>query len=507
MGSSNNRIAKNTAYLYLRMLLSLGVSLYTSRIVLEVLGASDYGLYNVVGGVVTMLAFINGAMSSGTSRFITYELGRGDKKKLAEIFNVSLVCHILLALIIFVLAETIGLWFVNTQLVFPPDRLMAVNVVYQASIIAAMFQFTQIPYTADIIAHENMSVYAYVSIIEVTLKLAAILFLKFINTPDGLITYAILILIIQILIMSIYRGYCRIRYEESKWLFVKDKRAYKDIFTFAGWDVIGGLCIVTQGQGLNILLNIFFGPVVNAARAIAYQIQGAFTQFTNNFTTALNPAIVKDYAQQNKIDLIKLVNFGSLFSYYLLLFLVLPITFKMNYVLSLWLKDYPENTIEFSLIILASMMVRAFARPVVMAVHATGNIKNLNLVCGVVGLLLLPVAWITLALGAGVLSVFWAILIFSIVGNALEIYILKMNLPEFSIMQHINVVYIRGAVVSILSIILVYFFSTLCGDNLIGFIVYYIISMIAVAIILYYAGLSGDHRNRIKEIVRNKLRR
>ena len=370
-----------------------------------------------------------------------------------------------------------------------------------------MFQFTQIPYTADIIAHENMSVYAYVSIIEVTLKLAAILFLKFISTPDGLITYAILILIIQILIMSIYRGYCRIRYEESRWLFVKDKRAYKDIFTFAGWDVIGGLCIVTQGQGLNILLNIFFGPVVNAARAIAYQIQGAFTQFTNNFTTALNPAIVKDYAQQNKIDLIKLVNFGSLFSYYLLLFLVLPIAFKMNFLLSLWLKDYPENTIEFSLIILASMMVRAFARPVVMAVHATGNIKNLNLVCGVVGLLLLPVAWITLALGAGVLSVFWAILIFSIVGNALEIYILKMNLPEFSIMQHINVVYIRGAVVSILSIILVYFFSTLCGDNLIGFIVYYIISMIAVAIILYYAGLSGDHRNRIKEIVRNKLKR
>ena len=507
MGSSNKRIAKNTAYLYLRMLLSMGVSLYASRIVLEVLGASDYGLYNVVGGVVTMLAFINGAMSSGTSRFITYELGRGDKKKLGEIFNVSLVCHILLALIIFVLAETLGVWFVNTQLVFPPDRLIAVNVVYQASIIAAMFQFTQIPYTADIIAHENMSVYAYVSIIEVTLKLAAILFLKYISTPDELITYAILILFVQILIMGIYRGYCRFRYEESKWHFVMDKRAYKEIFTFAGWDVIGGLCVVTQGQGLNILLNIFFGPVVNAARAIAYQIQGAFTQFTSNFTTALNPAIVKDYAQQDKNDLIKLVNFGSLFSYYLLLFLVLPITFKMDYVLRLWLKDYPDNTVEFSLIILASMLIRAFARPVILAVHATGNIKKLNLVCGTVGLFMLPVAWIELAIGMSVLSVFWTILVFSLIGNALEMYILKINIPTFSVCQHLSNVYFRGMVITFISFFAVYSISTLFEDKFWPFLAYYLLSMFVIGIILFLVGLSGSHRRQIVKIVKVKIQR
>lgn len=507
MQSTNKRIAKNTLFLYFRMLLTMGVALYSSRIVLEVLGASDYGLYNVVGGVVSMLAFINSSMSSGTSRFITYELGRGDKKKLGNVFNVALVCHVILAMIVLVLAETIGLWFVNNQLVFSEERLVAVNTVYQASIVVAMFQFTQIPYTADIIAHENMSVYAYVSIIEVTLKLAAVLVLKYIATSDALITYAILILFVQIVVIGIYRGYCRMMYEESKWSFVRDRKLYKEIFNFAGWDVVGGLCVVTQGHGLNILLNIYFGPIVNAARAIAYQVQGAFTQFTNNFTTALNPVIVKDFAKEKTEEMIKLVNLGSLFSYYLLLFLVLPIAYKMDFVLTLWLGEYPERTKEFTLIILASMMIRALARPVVMAVHATGNIVKLNLVCGIVGLFLLPVAWIELAIGMDALSVFWTILVFSLIGNALEIYILKINIPTFSVYQHLSMVYFRGIVVTVISFFAVLAISTLFEDRFLSFVLYYLISMFAVGIVLFYVGLSGNYRCHIIGLIKDKIRR
>lgn len=507
MESTNTRIAKNTAILYLRMLLTMGVALYTSRVVLDVLGASDFGLYSVVGGVVSMLSFLTGSMSSGTSRFITFELGKGNKQRLSKIFNVALTCHIIIALIIFLIAETIGIWFINTQLVFDTERTLAVNVVYQASIVTMFFQVTQIPYTADIIAHEKMSVYAYVSILEVTLKLIVVLLLKYIPTPDGLITYAILILLLQLLIIGVYRVYCLMHYEESKWKFVKDIKSYREIFSFSGWDLIGGLCYVTQGQGLNILLNIYFGPVVNAARAISYQIQGAFSQFTNNFMTALNPAIVKTFAQEKKDEMIKLVNFGALFSYYLLLLLVLPAAFKMNYILELWLKKYPENTLEFTLIILASMMIRAFARPVVMAVHATGNIRGLNLLCGGVGLLMLPVAWIELAFGMGVMSVFWTILVFSFIGNMLEIYILKRNLNAFSILQHISKVYVRGLAATVFSFIVVYTIGTIMKDGLFFFIIYYILCLFAVGIILFYAGLTNDQRVRIVEMIKQKLKK
>lgn len=507
MDTTNKRIAKNTAFLYIRMLLMMGVALYTSRVVLEVLGASDFGLYNVVGGVVTMLSFINSSMGSGTSRFITFELGRGDKDRLSVVFNVALACHLIIALFMFLIAESIGTWFVNTQLVFDQERSFAVNIVYQASIITMFFQVTQIPYSADIIAHEQMSVYAYVSILEVTLRLMAILFLKFVPTSDGLITYAILIMLVQIIIIIIYRVYCRIHYEESKWRLVKDKKAYKEIFSFSGWDMIGGLCLVMQGQGLNILLNIYFGPVVNAARAISYQVQGAFSQFTQNFMTALNPPIVKGYAREDKKEMVKLINYGALFSYYLLLLLVLPVMFKMPFVLGIWLNEYPDNTVTFTIVVLVSMMIRALARPIVMAVHATGNIKYLNLICGIIGLFALPVSWICLFLGMNALSVFWVLFGFSILGNVTEIYILKCNLPEFSIMQHLIRVYFRSAIVTIISVTLVLFLSKLFPENFIAFVLYYGLCVIMLGMILVFAGLNQEQRGRLFKTFLVKLRR
>lgn len=505
--ADNKRIAKNTVLLYFRMAITMLVALYTSRVVLEVLGASDYGLYNVVGGVVTMLGFLNGSISSGTSRFISYELGIGDKERLRDIFNVALVSHIGISLIVFVIAETIGLWFVNTHLVFPEDRMIAVNVIYQLSIVTTMLQFTQIPYTSDIIAHEEMSIYAYISILEVALKLGIVFLLMTVRHVDMLILYGIIVFLVQVLIIFLYRFYCLKKYEESHWRFVKDKTQYKQIFSFAGWDVIGALCVITQGQGINILLNMFFGPVVNAARAVAYQVQGAFSQFTGNFMTAVNPEIVKSYARKDYDSMVKLINNASIYSFFLLLVFMMPVMFKLNVLLSLWLKEVPKDTVEFTLIILALTIIRAIARPVIMATHATGDIKALNLYAGGLGLLPLPVSLIVLKLGATPVFVLWIIFLWGIFANIAEIIILKMKLAEFSILEHLKIVYLRCLIVSALAVVVCYYLNTLFEDNLVGFCLYYALAFPLTIIIIFYLGLPKQLQNKLIEKIQYAIHR
>ena len=502
---SNRRVAKNTVVLYFRMALTMAVSLYASRVVLQVLGASDYGLYNVVGGVVTMLSFLNGSLSAGTSRFISFALGKDDNDKLSSIFNVALTCHIGIALAIFVLAETVGLWFVNTQMVFPPERTFAVNVVYQLTIITAMLSFTQTPYTADIIAHEQMTVYAYGSIGEASLKLGMVLLLKAINTPDALITYAIMVFVVQTLVMLFYRFYCLRHYSESKWRLIKDKSLYKEIISFSGWDIMGHLTIVTQGQGINILLNIYFGPVVNAARAIAYQVQGAFEQFTSNFMMAVNPQIIKSYSRGEKKDMIQLINNSALFSYFLLLLFMFPVFFKLDTVLSLWLGDFPDNTHLFTICVLVMIMIRAMAHPVVRGVHATGDIKNLNLFAGILGLLPLPVAWICFKFGMPAITAFFVLIVWAACANAVEIIILKSKLKDgFSIIQHVSYVYFRSVLTTLYVFIPVWGLSCFFEDSIWQFCLYYGCSLLVEFIIIFFIGSPKSLRNKLISIVKDK---
>lgn len=507
MATSNKTIAKNTMFLYFRMALTMAVALYTSRIVLDVLGASDYGLYNVVGGVVAMMGFLNGSISAGTSRFITYELGKGDHDKLNSVFNVCLVSHGMIALIVFVLAETIGLWFVNTQMVFEADRTLAVNVVFQASIFTAMLQFVQMPFTADIIAHEKMNIYAYVSILDVLLKLSMVFVLQTLNNVDSLIIYALMLFAIQIAINGIYIIFCHKHYTESHWHFIKDVKQYKEIFSFAGWDIIGGLCVITQGQGINILLNLYFGPVVNAARAVSYQVQGAFTQFTGNFMMAVNPEIIKFYARKEYGAMIKLINDASLYSYYLLLVFVIPVIFKIDVLLNIWLKEVPDQTIEFTNIILTTTMIRTISRPVINGTHATGDIKSLNLYAGGIGLLPLPVSWIALKCGAPATRVFWIILLWGIFANIAEIVIFKMKMPEFSVLEHLKQVYLRCIFISIITIIPVFYISTFFADTFIAFSGYYVITFILCCLIIFYCGLTPSLRLSIINKIKNGIHR
>lgn len=483
----------------------MAVALYTSRVVLGVLGASDYGLYNVVGGIVTMMGFLNSSMGAGTSRFIAYELGRNNQNRLSIIFNVALVGHIIIALFVFFVSETVGLWFVNTHIVFPPDRIVAVNVVFQISILTAMLQFTQLPYTADIIAHEEMGVYAYVTIAEVLLKLIVVLLLKFVHTADDLIAYAIMVFLVQVVILFSYRIFCRKHYSESKWKFVRNKSEYLTILKFSGWDTFGGLTIVTQNQGINILLNVYFGPIINAASAIAYQVQGAFSQFTSNFMTAVNPEMIKSYARGEYNPMIKLVNDSALYAYFLLLVFVFPVFFKLQYILGLWLDDYPEATVAFTEIVLVLMMLRSLARPVIMAIHATGDIKSLNLYAGILGLLPLPVAWVALYFGASAVAVFLIILLWGGFANIAEIIIFKTKMRDyFSIKQHLLLVYFRSLFVTALLFLLIYGLSLLFKDSFINFCIYYAIALFTSAICVFFLGLSTDMRNKLITIVKEK---
>ena len=337
--STNKRVAKNTLFLYFRMILIMLVTLYTSRVVLAELGIKDYGIYNVVGGVVMMFSFLNNCMSSATQRFMTFELGKGDMQKLRNVFAASLNIHIFIALIIVILAETIGLWFVNEKLVISHDRIFAANWVYQFSILTFCVNIIQVPYNAVLIAHEKMSIYAYISILEVLLKLG-IVYLLAIVSSDKLIVYGMLVFIVQLIIRCIYQAYCKRHYEESKFKLFWNKYLYKQMSSFAGWNLFGSVAWLLRDQGLNIVLNLFFGPAINAARGIASQVSNAVIGFISNFQVALNPQITKNYATGHILEMEKLSYMGIKFSFLLLFIMVFPICLNIDYILHLWLEIF-----------------------------------------------------------------------------------------------------------------------------------------------------------------------
>lgn len=499
------RIAINTLMLYFRMVLIMGVALYTSRIVLRVLGAADYGLYNVVGGVVTMFSFLNGSLSSGTSRFITYDIGTGDETRLRETFNTAFISHLILASIILLLTETIGLWFVNNKLVFDSSRRLAVNIVYQFSVLTLMLQLTQVPFSADIIAHEKMNIYAYVSIVEVMLKLGMTFLLRLNKSIDNLILYSAILFTIQLMILGIYRLYCRKHFKESKFLFCKDKTRYKEIFSFSGWDIIGSLCVLTQGQGINILLNMFFGPVINAARAITYQLEGAFSQLTNNFMTAVNPQIVKSFAVEKYDEMIDLIKDASKYGFFLLAVFLIPILYKIDYVLQLWLKEVPEQTNVFARIILTMLMIRVIARPVINGTHATGHIKRLNLIAGFAGLLPLPVTYVLFKLNYPAVCSFLTLFAWGIIANTLETIIFKLEMKEFSIRQYFVAVYVRCIIVGSLVFAIDYIISKYIDGNFFVFILYYGLSVLINAVVVFVLGLDKNNQKKLITFVKGKL--
>lgn len=504
--SDNKRIAKNTLFLYFRMLLVLGVNLYTSRVVLKVLGFEDYGLYNVVGGIVSMFTFLNGSLGAATSRYITFELGKKNYERLNKIFNTALVIHIGIAILIVLLAETIGLWFFYEKMTIPADRLDATFWVYQISILTCFFSLTQVPYNATIIAYEDMKIYAYVGIAEVFLKLVVV-FLLMISPIDRLVFYAMLLCMLQIGIMMFYRYYCNGHYSPCKIRIYKDKSLFKEMFSYGGYDLIGNISGLAQGQGLNILLNMFYGPTVNAARGIAYQVQGAITQFSNNFITAVRPQIIKSYAEGNLETMMKLVKQSSCFSFYLMWMISLPVCLEADYLLSLWLGEYPDHTVNFLILVMVLCLIQTIKTPRTTIFHATGHIKWSNIVVGTILCAAFPLAYIGLKFGGSPESVFWMANLTMFLSEFASVFVLKRYI-DFSIRDYLSEVHGRCLLVAAVSFIVPYFlYDRWIDESFLRLVMTCMLTSVSVAFTSLYIGMDRHLRSRLVQIIKKKISR
>ena len=503
VAANNRRIAKNTMMLYFRMLLIMAVSFYTSRVVLQTLGVVDYGIYNVVGGIVAMFGFLNSAMSSSTQRYLTFELGRGDTERLKKVFVTSVNIHIMISVIVFVLAETIGLWLLYNKMTIPVERFNAAFWVYQCSILSTMVMFISVPYNATIIAHEKMSAFAYISILEVVLKLL-IVYLLLIGDIDKLILYAVLMLTVQVIIRFIYNIYCKRHFEETKYSFLFDRPLFKEMLSFSGWNLWGNMAAVAFTQGLNILLNMFFGPVVNAARGVAVQVQQTVTQFSMNFQTAINPQITKSYAIEDYEYMHSLIFRSSRFTFFLLLCISLPVFMEAEALLGIWLKEVPEYSAVFLRIILCVTIVDALANPLMISAQATAHIKIYQSVVGGILLTILPIAYVVLKLGGNPQSVFIVHLLICTIAFIVRLFIIRPMI-RLSLTKYIKEVIVRCAVVGICAGAVSFAVNILLDSSLFSSIMECCISVLSVAVFSFMIGMTKNERDLIINKIKSKF--
>jgi O-antigen/teichoic acid export membrane protein len=503
--SSNKRIAKNTLLLYLRTIIVMIVSLYTSRVVLQVLGVDDYGIYNVVGGVVTMFSLISSALSSSIQRFLTFELGHGDKEKLKRIFSTAINIQIVLAILIVFLIETLGLWFVNYKMNIPANRVYAANWVLHGSALAFAVSLMNVPYNALIVAHEKMSAFAYISIIEVSFKLG-IVYLLYISPIDKLVLYSILQAVVMLIICVIYCCYCIHNFSEARYHRVHDKELVKEMFGFAGWNFFTNGAYLFNTQGVNIAINMFFSVGINAARGIATQVQSAFMQFVDNFSTALNPQITKLYASGNIIEMVSLVNRGARFTYLLSLIICLPILVETDFILHLWLTEVPPHTVAFVRLAIIGTMIERLGKTGYTACMATGNIKRYVIWITSVGCLVFPLTIIAYYLGAPVETTYVIFAIVYIGVDAVRLWIMK-GLLDFPVNTFIKEVVIRILIVTIVALIVPVLFVALYPSSFYRFIASIVLSLLSAIVASFYLGLTYTERLMVRSKVYSHIKK
>ena len=502
--SNNKRIAKNTLLLYFRMLLTMVVSLYTSRVVLGALGVEDYGIYNVVGGVVAMFSMLSGSLSAAISRFITFELGKGNLHELNKIFSASVTIQLLLSLIVVLLIESIGVWFLNVKMTIPLERINAANWVLQFSITTFVINLISVPYNAVIIAHEKMSAFAYISILEVLCKLA-ISFLIMISPIDKLVFYAILMCVVSILIRITYGYYCKIHFSECNYHFHWDKELLKKMFGFAGWNFIGSSASILRDQGVNVILNLFCGPVVNAARGIAMQVNNAILGFVNNFMVALNPQITKSYAKGDMQYMYNLIFQGARYSFYLLLFISMPVIINTDQILSLWLKVVPDYSILFVKLTLLLAMIESISYPLITSMLATGKIKKYQILAGGLNLMNFPLSYLALFVGCSAYSTMYIAIVISVGCLFLRLFLLKemLNLPS---LEFIKKVLLNIIIVSVMSsIVPLLLKSIIVEQNILTLFVSITACFLSTSIMVFFLGCNTKERNILLSFVKNKI--
>lgn len=430
--TDSNRIAKNTVFLTFQTVFVLFVSLYTSRVILKTLGVEDFGIYNVVGGFVSMFAFLNTSMINGIQRFYNYELGRNVKEGLTRVFNTALTIQAVLAVIVLVLTETFGLWYINEVMVIPAERFSAAKWIFHFSVLSLVFVIMQIPFSSAIIAHEHMGFFALINILDTALKLAIAYSIQFFSY-DKLIVYGLLILIISIINWLLYYGYAKKTFKEIKLLRGFDIQQFKEMLSFSGWNLFGSFSGVVKEQGVNLILNFFYGPIVNAARGIAYQVNGAMMGFVANINTASRPQLTQSYASGDTNRAIRLMYNMSKIGVIVLCLFAIPIIYEVDYVLKIWLDtEIPQHTNTFVQLVLINSVFLCLNPPVSFLVHATGKMRKYQVITSLFSLLVLPISFIILHQGIEPEYVFILIILFTIVGQVLCVVIVK-HIIEFSL--------------------------------------------------------------------------
>lgn len=504
MRESNKRIAKNTLALYFRQILILLISLYTSRVILAALGVVDFGIYNVVAGVVGMFSFLSSSMAAAVQRFFSFELGKHDYDKLQKTFSMTLVIYILLALLIVLLAESVGLWLLENKLVIPDERMSAARYVYQFAIASFIFTMLAIPYTAVIIAHENMKVYAYNSIVDATLRLLIAVGLT-LTSWDKLKLYGALMFFATATITMIYYFYCYKNYSECRISLFWDRNMFKKLFSFAGWNLFGASVGLAKSQIMNILLNIFFGPVVNAARAIAAQVNQGVSSFSQNFFTAVRPQIIKNYAV-NEIEKMTLLMYRSAkVTFFLMLLFILPLILEMPFVLNIWLKNVPQNAILFTRLILIETLLESVSYPLIAAATATGTIKLYQSVVGGILLLNLPIGYLVLCMGYPAFSVMVVSIILALIAFIARLIILE-HLMSFSSLLFLKKILGPALIVFLLSFIPSFVWISLMDYSLWRMMGTMIISGLLTCTNSIFFGLTPNERTSLWKMIQKRLK-
>ena len=501
---NNKRIAKNTFFLYLRMFLMMAITLFTSRVVLSTLGVSDYGIYNVVGGVVAMFGLLSGSITNSITRFLTYELGKKDYNQLQKVFSTSLNVMFILSFTIIVIGEIVGIWFLNYKMNIPAGRMEAANWVFQCSLLTFVVNLISIPYNSTIVANEKMSVFAYISIFEVVMKLLVVYSL-YVSPFDKLKSYAFLLLMLAFIIRCIYGFYCKRHFQEATYHFINDKILLKKMVSFAGWNFFGQGAYMLNTQGVNIVINIFFGVTVNAARGIAGQVNAAVNQFVTNFMMALNPQITKFYASGNLGEMHKLVFRGSKFSYFLVLFFLIPICLETKIILQLWLNVVPEYAVEFVRYTLIITAMGMLSNTLITSLHATGNIKKYMIIVGLVELSNFPLTYLAFLLGGGPLAAYYVYFSIYFVLMFLRLFLIK-DLIKMKAISFIKEVYVKVGIVTLVALVIPALVCWIQSDSLLSFFDICFISMLSTAFSVYYLGLSRNERVKITDLVKNKLK-
>lgn len=489
---SNKRIAKNTLLLYFRTIFIMLITLYTSRVILNALGVEDYGIYNVVGGVVAMFSLLSGSLSNAISRFITFELGRGDIRKLNVIFSTSINIQLGLSLFIMVLGALVGGWFLNTHMNIPDGRMTAANWVLYCSLLMFCVNLISIPYNACIIAHEHMSAFAYVSILEASLKLI-ICYLIVVSPFDKLISYAILLVVVAIVIRFVYGFYCERHFEECRYRPIYDPTLLNQIGSFAGWQFLANGCWLLNTQGINILINMYYGVALNAARGIATQVDGAIQQFVNNLITAVNPQITKDYAAGRIKEMFILICRGAKFSYFLLMLFAVPVIIEADYILKLWLKTVPDHTVIFLQLTIIGSMLNMLGGTGLTACFATGKIKIYSIWITSIGILVFPLTWIAFKNGLPVESTY-IIFILIYVGVVIARLFIMKYIMHFPPMLFVCKVILPMFLVTPVAIILPLLVSVLFDCSFGRLCLTVIVSLVSSSVAIYFIGLTVTER-------------